>query len=462
MFFIEEELKRIDYLYLGIDLFKNKQVLDFFQYLEKYNSLELKVTIFFQNLDEISDALNDKDYFDKFYNQTKTLIQSNRLLLIKTNKITDEFEAVKILTNKFRSMIITNDYKLISDYSSFYKNEHKLIIEPSIFLAFSNQKLEPILENSIKNLSDELKPIFEYRYKYKPILEFIDPSQKANHFSGSELYINNKKVTISSMIKSGSEASIYLSDNGLAFKIYDKRPKTEFLHKKILKMLEYDKFYQGVAWPLSIAKNKEGKFIGYSMSYFSGVRLAQLLTGDNIAFNHLSRLQKNRLSIKICGSLTETLLALHRQNILVGDINANNILVNFDGQVFLVDTDSFQFGYYPSQMGTKLYYSPEFKQVNKTNYLRSFGTESYSIGFLLSRIISTPNIIIKPHKYFQQTIDSIVDSIYLNNFYQEKDALQFIIKHIDSLFKSLPDYRYTTAYYKEIVKMYSLIINNLI
>jgi DNA-binding helix-hairpin-helix protein with protein kinase domain len=263
------------------------------------------------------------------------------------------------------------------------------------------------------------------------------------------------------MIKSGSEASIYLSDNGLAFKIYDKRPKTEFLHKKIMKMLEYDKFYQGVAWPLSIAKNKEGKFIGYSMAYFSGVRLAQLLTNNSLGFNHLTRLQKNQLLIRICLSLIETLLKLHQQNILVGDINANNILVKFDGQVFLVDTDSFQIGYYPSQMGTKLYYSPEFKQVNKTNYLRSFGTESYSIGFLLSRIISTPNASIKPPKYFQQTIDGIAKSIFSNNFYQEEDALQFMIKHIDSLFKTLPDFRYTTSYYKDIIKMYYSIINNL-
>ena len=210
-------------------------------------------------------------------------------------------------------------------------------------------------------------------------------------------------VVLSKKIGEGGEGSIYEINNDLVAKIYHKNRLTQNRFDKLNLMIQCGFESERVCFPLELLFDSSDKFVGYTMkkapSNYMNIGESILQLNNKSALKKYIDLQKwDRLALtSFCMNLTDIFGNLHDNNILMGDINAGNILVdikdNSGASVLIVDTDSFQIGPYPCPVGTPVFTSPEiYKRTNEQyprygNFLRTLEDEQYALASLLFQIL---------------------------------------------------------------------------
>ena len=182
----------------------------------------------------------------------------------------------------------------------------------------------------------------------------------------------------------GGEGVIYLCEQfpGLVAKIYHPGQLTAQRQEKLRTMLAHDPRIPGVCWPVHLLKNEQGQFVGYLMPRApkGAMPLSKtvLKIGGRAVHDELMSGWTRRDLIRVAMRLAQLMERLHRKNILMGDVNAGNVMVDLtdSGSVFLVDTDSYQFDGYPCPVGTDEFTCP-FVTVNGQNVARPRGQVRY-------------------------------------------------------------------------------------
>lgn len=192
-----------------------------------------------------------------------------------------------------------------------------------------------------------------------------------------------KCIQLIDFISAGGEGSIYTtSESGVVAKIYFKQRITQNRKDKLILMTQNQPNIKNVCWPIDLLTNESGEFIGYIMAQALGNDMAKtIFKGRCGTYNRLQL-------VKILINIFEIISQLHRNNILLGDINGGNILIQSPEEIYFVDTDSYQIEGYPCPVGTELFTPPEiFKADNSekkdfSSFLRTFGDERYALGVL--------------------------------------------------------------------------------
>lgn len=94
-------------------------------------------------------------------------------------------------------------------------------------------------------------------------------------------------------------------------------------------------------------------------------------------------------SALLAGSIVHTIRTLHSLNVLIGDINPLNILMNEDRSIFFVDCDSYQIDGYPCPVGSVNFTAPEIHEMHSHSFekfLRTKEHELFSVATLLFMI----------------------------------------------------------------------------
>ncbi len=102
-------------------------------------------------------------------------------------------------------------------------------------------------------------------------------------------------------------------------------------------------------------------------------------------YPHWTRLHLAKLASKV----VEAIDHLHGLDVLVGDINPANILIQGESKVFLVDCDSYQVDRYPCPVGIATFLAPEL-HLPKTELSRTLRTkehEYFAIATLIFMIL---------------------------------------------------------------------------
>lgn len=156
------------------------------------------------------------------------------------------------------------------------------------------------------------------------------------------------EYTLNEPVGKGYTAAIYSlsSRETLAAKLYRKDHITPFqlnlLEKKAEAMLALPltpRQRSMLAWPED-RLSQNGRFVGYVMpSIDCGTRLVHVM------LPHARRLRGFEYGLKeltaIAYNLATVTGALHAANVVIGDFNMNNIVLNKKGNVFIIDNDSF-------------------------------------------------------------------------------------------------------------------------
>jgi len=154
---------------------------------------------------------------------------------------------------------------------------------------------------------------------------------------------NGATYKIAAELNNGGEGKVcYISSNpDLVCKVYKPTKLNSELRRKINFMLELhseftDKNLSSLAWPIDLARNEKGDFIGFVMKKVTGDSIRKCYTANDFSVTYRQRIW---IAINLC-ALVDSVHTSIKQ--VIGDFNPDNILVDKNtGVVSLVDTDSF-------------------------------------------------------------------------------------------------------------------------
>ena len=213
-----------------------------------------------------------------------------------------------------------------------------------------------------------------------------------------------RSVCLGKLLGSGGEGSVYEVDHALVAKIYKPQCNTEHKRAKLELMLRHKLSCPGVCFPQALLYNGRHEFVGYLMPRAAGYEL-QGLFNKALMQKHFPDWKKADL-VELCYTIMQKISFLHSKNILLGDINANNVLVAAPKEVYLVDTDSYQVEGYPCPVGKDMFTAPEIMGRNYADFLRTPGHERFSVAVLLFMIL-----MLGKHPYSRQGGESPAENI---------------------------------------------------
>ncbi|MDO5153639.1 MAG: hypothetical protein Q4D50_09825 [Eubacteriales bacterium] len=162
--------------------------------------------------------------------------------------------------------------------------------------------------------------------------------------------INGGIYRLGREIGAGGEGVVFaISETNLVAKIYR---QTDPNQERKLKYMAWNPVPNVVdqnmnpimtlAWPKDVLYDTGGQFVGYAMPRVEGgVEIFEIERGCTGAAAKATFPNYTwRLNVLVARNLAAAIMILHRQNYVIGDMNCKNIMVNSDGSISMLDTDS--------------------------------------------------------------------------------------------------------------------------
>lgn len=199
----------------------------------------------------------------------------------------------------------------------------------------------------------------------------------------------------------GGEGAVYVASlPGEVAKIYFADHLTAGRRDKLTEMLRHDPGLEGLCWPTHLLYNDAGEFVGYTMlrapeSAMPFSKSVLKIGSPSQRGAYMSKWTRSDL-VRAARGAAQLLAGLHRSNILMGDVNAGNFMVdlNDSSRVYAVDTDSFQLGGYPCPVGFEDFTHPGTAArlgvsggLRFGTFLRTQEEEEYALAILLFEIL---------------------------------------------------------------------------
>jgi serine/threonine protein kinase len=163
-------------------------------------------------------------------------------------------------------------------------------------------------------------------------------------------------LQLGGLLGEGGEGSVYAMDGveSQVVKIFDKDHRTTHRKAKIELLLERALRAEGIGFPTGLITNADGAFVGYSMPKASGKELQATIMRP-ARFRRVYPNWTKADLVDVCISFLEKVEYLHSLNILLGDINPKNLMVDEHKDVWIIDADSWQVEGYPCPVGTAMF-----------------------------------------------------------------------------------------------------------
>ena len=207
-------------------------------------------------------------------------------------------------------------------------------------------------------------------------------------------------------IARGGEGTLYLCSLGEHYvvKIFHPEHLTDERRQKLTEMLSRNPRMPRVCWPLHLLYDEQHQFVGYLMQRVPAGSMPFSKTvlkigGTSVQRELLGSWTRKDL-VRTAQQTARIMARLHQKNIFMGDVNAGNFMVDPADStcVFVVDTDSFQFGGYPCPVGTDEFTCPFVVSDGQTlprpegpvkfgTLLRSQQEEEFALAILLFEIL---------------------------------------------------------------------------
>lgn len=218
-----------------------------------------------------------------------------------------------------------------------------------------------------------------------------------------QVFIKNKKVNLSpqKIIGKGGEAEIYSLNQKEVVKLFKNPSHIDFsqdleAQKSAAERLQehQQKLRQfpanlpaNILSPTALVQDKSGKILGYTMPYLQGTNALYRYGDRRFREQHgISHQQVTKLFIQI----HHTLQKLHQADIIVGDFNDLNILVEQNTPYF-IDTDSWQFQSFLCQLFTARFVDPLLCDANldypQLSVIHNTDSDWYAFAVMLFRTL---------------------------------------------------------------------------
>lgn len=220
--------------------------------------------------------------------------------------------------------------------------------------------------------------------------------------TGEKVHSGQKSWVLGPQMKDGSggEGEIFelVGEDGFVAKIFKFREsnslrfaKLEYMVRDAGKNLKHSKW---VTWPLNVLYDGNQNPVGYRMRKCDGKSVSAGFFSrgarETTFQNWQCRWNMTDL-LEACIHMMNGFQELHRNGILMADVNAGNVLFDARKNAYLVDTDSYQIHEkYMCLVGSEEYLSPEYWERSKGDYRvkRTLPDEYYAITVLLFQILT--------------------------------------------------------------------------
>lgn len=201
---------------------------------------------------------------------------------------------------------------------------------------------------------------------------------------------SNRTMTLGALLGEGGEGSVYTVEGStnLVAKIFNKEHLTAHREAKIDLLISKSLSRERICFPEYKVKNAKGEFVGYAMRKAKGKEFQRSIFNPKRFRETFPNWKKVDL-VDVCISFLEHIKYLHSMNIIVGDINPKNLMVDSRKNVFIIDADSWQIEGYPCPVGTPMFTPPELLGSTYSKKLRTKEDENFAVATMLFMVLIT-------------------------------------------------------------------------
>lgn len=195
--------------------------------------------------------------------------------------------------------------------------------------------------------------------------------------------IEKEKLDLRKKIGSGGEGIVYQISGGNVFKEYKNFESGDV--EKLIKLSRLNLDYLAIPIELVIENNIP---IGYTMKKITGVDLKKSIGMPKTIFQKKMPNYTRKDLLLIALDITTKIKKLHDKNVLIGDINENNFMLDIEKRkVYFIDCDSYQIDNFKCEVGTPSYTPPELQGIDFRTQFRTKENEYFSLAVLLFTIL---------------------------------------------------------------------------
>lgn len=198
----------------------------------------------------------------------------------------------------------------------------------------------------------------------------------------------SSSLVLGALLGEGGEGAVYEADGDAVIKIFDKDHLTRHRKEKVELLVGRDPHKKGLCIPSAIVRNSQGEFVGYVMPKASGREFQRTIFNKRKFEREFPTWKKADL-VDICISFLEKVQYLHDMNVILGDINPKNLMVDEQKNVFIIDADSWQLEGFPCPVGTPMFTSPAMLGKTYSDDLRTMEDELFAVATMLFMIVMT-------------------------------------------------------------------------
>jgi len=303
----------------------------------------------------------------------QSLLTTNKLHLINTCNTERFIEQVNELDY---SVLLTTQKSIL--YKRFFEKDLEYNHDVAIL---SNKGLR--IYSSLKEMKED-NPQPEIS-KLAKIDSFLDSDARASigdivNYNGGERMVLEKRLS------GGAEGMVFLTDNKkMIAKVYHKGVITPLRWAKLKKLTELGITSTSFCAPQSLLYFRNVP-IGYTMFMGKGTTLSNVFDGPDAILEHFPYWTR----LDICETLLSLIgkyLYLHMHDVVAGDIQLKNALIEDSAHQYLIDMDSVQIENLPCPVGTEDFTDPALWGKDFSGFVRTLKDEDYSIAMLVFSVL---------------------------------------------------------------------------
>ena len=303
----------------------------------------------------------------------QSLLPTNKLHLINTCNTERFIELVNELD--FSVLLTTKNsilFKRLIEKKPVY-NHDVAILFPSGLKIYSSMQ-EMIDDNPPPKLSNLAK-----------IDSFLDTDARAN-IGDIVNYNGGERLTLEKRLSGGAEGMVFLTDNSkLVAKIYHKGVITPLRWAKLKKLTELNITSPHFCAPQHLLYFRNVP-VGYTMFIGKGTTLSNVFDGPDAILEQYPDWTR----LDVCETLLSLIgkyIYLHMHDVVAGDIQLKNALIESSNSQYLIDMDSVQVGNLPCPVGTEEFTDPKLWGRDFAGFVRTLEDEDYSIAMLVFSVL---------------------------------------------------------------------------
>jgi hypothetical protein len=186
----------------------------------------------------------------------------------------------------------------------------------------------------------------------------------------------------------GGEGAVFPVGGGWVVKIFDREHNTQHRKEKVSLLVAGGFRTPGICFPQALVTNQVGQFVGYLMPEAKGREFQRTIFNPRRFKQAYPDWKKTDL-VDVCISFLEKVACLHARNIILGDINPKNLMVDARKEVWIIDADSWQLAGYPCPVGTPMFTAPSALGKPYSDSLRTMEEELFAVATMLFMILIT-------------------------------------------------------------------------